>query len=249
MDADPPCQFLTWDTEFFGCRVARLNVNRLNRGTLDHVLTWCDSHRIDCLYFLADAADECTVRLAEECQFRFVDIRLAMDKQLDGLLSVGAQGIVRSWRPDDIPGLRAIARVSHGDSRFYHDTSFPASLCDALYETWIEESCRGYADAVLVADLDGEPAGYVTCHCRSRAEGQIGLLAVSAARRGHGVGEQLLNESLRWFAAQGLQHVTVVTQGRNCSAQRFYQRQGFLTRSLQLWFHRWFSQHTTEVTG
>jgi len=32
----------------------------------------------------------------------------------------------------------------------------------------------------------------------------------------------------------------VVTQGRNLAAQRLYQRNGFVTASLQLWYHRWF---------
>jgi hypothetical protein len=34
--------------------------------------------------------------------------------------------------------------------------------------------------------------------------------------------------------------VNVVTQGRNSKAQRLYERCGFLTRSVQLWYHRWF---------
>ena len=28
--------------------------------------------------------------------------------------------------------------------------------------------------------------------------------------------------------------------GRNLAAQRLYQRSGFVTASLQLWYHRWF---------
>src|SRR5213079_3218991 len=78
----------------------------------------------------------------------------------------------------DIPALRAIARESHTDSRFYHDPRFGCDRAAALFETWIEKSCRGWADRVWVADADGAPAGYVTIHREGNDAGRIGLLAV-----------------------------------------------------------------------
>jgi ribosomal protein S18 acetylase RimI-like enzyme len=37
---------------------------------------------------------------------------------------------------------------------------------------------------------------------------------------------------------------TVVTQGRNIASQRLYQKHGFVTQSIQLWYHRWTSAGT-----
>jgi hypothetical protein len=31
-----------------------------------------------------------------------------------------------------------------------------------------------------------------------------------------------------------------VTQGKNIAAQRLYQKNGFLIRDLQLWYHKWY---------
>jgi RimJ/RimL family protein N-acetyltransferase len=45
---------------------------------------------------------------------------------------------------------------------------------------------------------------------------------------------------MSWFAGQDIKTVHVVTQGRNTRAQRLYQRCGFVTRSMELWYHRWF---------
>jgi dTDP-4-amino-4,6-dideoxy-D-galactose acyltransferase len=56
-----------------------------------------------------------------------------------------------------------------------------------------------------------------------------------------GVGRALVVNAIRWFSGQGVDSVSVVTQGRNVRAQRLYQRCGFTTRSVELWFHRWFS--------
>ena len=45
---------------------------------------------------------------------------------------------------------------------------------------------------------------------------------------------------LDWFRTQGAHEVTVVTQGNNRAAQRLYQQCGFLSRDLQLWYHKWY---------
>ena len=147
---------------------------------------------------------------------------------------------VRESQPGDIPGLRSIARISHRDTRFYHDPNFPTARCDTLYETWIERSCQGYADRVLVAEASGQPVGYVSCHLDNATDGRIGLLAVGENARGGGAGRELVRECLRWFAQHSRTRVTVVTQGRNVGAQRFYQKCGFVTGGLKLRYHRWF---------
>lgn len=243
MSGGAGCEYLEWDSGFFGVRVARLSAERLRPESVGPVLAWCREHAIECLYFLADPADATTVRLAEDHGFRLVDIRVTLERRLDAASSK-AEGkrsaTLRPALPDDTPALRAIARVSHRDSRFYYDGRFPPERCDALYETWIERSCQGWADTVLVALAGGRPAGYVSCHRRGEAAGQIGLVGVAAEAQGEGLGRHLVEGALGWFAARGVGLVTVVTQGRNARAQRLYQRCGFVTRSMRLWYHRWF---------
>ena len=238
---DSICRRLDWDSEFFACNIARMTVERLTEETVAQARAWCECSGIDCLYFLADATDPTTVSLAEGNGFHLVDVRLTLQLQLKDIPSAAPiLGSVRLGTILDGPVLRSIASHSHRDSRFYHDLQFPRPQCDALYETWIEKSLNGYAEAVFVAELEGEPVGYVSCHLPSPAAGKIGLFAVDFSARRRGLGQGLLRESLRWFASKGALRVTVVTQGHNVSAQRMYQRCGFETESLQLWYHRWF---------
>jgi dTDP-4-amino-4,6-dideoxy-D-galactose acyltransferase len=133
-----------------------------------------------------------------------------------------------------------MARSNHTDTRFYQDPNFPTEKCNTLYETWIEKSCQGYAEAVLVAQRDEQPVGYISCHRTDPTSGQIGLVGVHPNARKMGIGKLLVEASLQWFYSQGIRHVEVVTQGRNIPAARLYQKEGFLIRSLQLWYHRWF---------
>jgi ribosomal protein S18 acetylase RimI-like enzyme len=149
---------------------------------------------------------------------------------------------IRQTNPDDLPALQDMARKGFRDTRFYYDPCFPVERCDALYETWITRSCsEDFADVVIVADLDSRPVGYITCRLSDdKMRGQIGLVGVAASAQGRGVGRQLVRESLNWFAQRGVEVVDVVTQGRNVPAQRLYQSAGFVTHTVQLWYHKWF---------
>jgi GNAT superfamily N-acetyltransferase len=197
------------------------------------------------LYFLADSDDPETVRVAEDYGFRLVDIRVTLEHKIrsgQGEVSSCASGSVhlRHSNHADIPILQRIARGSYVDSRFYSDARFPIEKCEALYETWIKKSCEGYADVVLVAELDGQPAGYLSCHLTDDASrGQIGLVGVDPQARKYGLGSSLVRGGLEWFAGRGVEVVSVATQGRNIAGQRLYERCGFLTRGVQLWYHKW----------
>jgi len=153
---------------------------------------------------------------------------------------------IRTSRESDIPTLRTIAAKSHVDSRFYADGRFDRARCDELYATWIEKSCRGWADVVFVAEHDGSPVGYLSCHAREDKRGEIGLVGIDERAQGRGLGGALVHAALRWFAERELERASVVTQGRNVPAQRLYQSAGFRTSAVQLWHHRWFTHSGSE---
>ncbi len=230
------CTFLEWDSAFFGRRIARVTAHRLTGEQADQALAWCAAEKIDCLYFLAESDDTETVQAVEARDFALVDVRLTLERR--GAIPAMPDGI-RLSRPEDVEALKRLARTNHRDTRFYFDGHFSTEDADRLYETWIEQSCTGYADAVLVAAQDGQAAGYITCDLRD-GYGQIGLLGVGEAWQGQGIGATLINGALHWFGEHKIERVEVVTQGRNLRAQRVYQRCGFVAAQLQLWYHRWF---------
>jgi GNAT superfamily N-acetyltransferase len=112
---------------------------------------------------------------------------------------------------------------------------------------WIEKSCRGWADAVLVADDGaGRATGYATCHLDGSKHGHIGLFAVREDVRGKGIGERLLRAGLAWFSSSGVTSMSVATQGRNVRALQFYLGGGLSIRSVELWFHLWSEQRAKQ---
>jgi dTDP-4-amino-4,6-dideoxy-D-galactose acyltransferase len=235
---EEPCEFLDWDSHFWGFRIGRVRGARLSPGAIERIEAWCAEHGIRCLYFLGDANDLETARLAEGAGFRLVDTRMAYARFLADDDLKGTD--VRVADESDIPELRRIAGTSYRSTRFYVDLCFPRQLCDELYATWIETSCRGYAQAVLVAEGSRGVEGYISCHLEPGATlGSIGLVGVDAAARGRGVAQRLVRNACGWFKSAGALRVKVVTQARNIEAQRVYQRSGFLVEDVGLWFHRW----------
>jgi dTDP-4-amino-4,6-dideoxy-D-galactose acyltransferase len=237
------CHYLDWDSSYFGFRIARVEKDVISPNNIVEIMVWCRQHEIDCLYFLASSSDAVSIRLAEDNGFHWVDVRVSLERTVNSELP----GIdnktgftIRTAHADDLPALRAIAGKSFQDSRFYFDPHFPRHLCDSLYETWIEVSFSGYADAVLVADVDAEPAGFITCKLGNPLEGEIGLVGVGSGWQSRGIGVALVKAALSWFADHHVERATVVTQGRNMLAQRLFQRCGFVSCSNHLWYHKWF---------
>jgi len=236
---DSPCRFLEWDSDFFKRRIARVNGGRLTIESTNDILTWCTTEQIKCLYFLADCDDALTVRLAEDHGFHLVDIRVTLDRSLTGSES-GPSEDIRLCRAEDVAVLKGIAGASYYDSRFYYDQHFSREEANALYETWVERSYHGYEDVVLVAESDAEPVGFMTLRLSDAATGQVGLIGVQADQQGKGLGHKLVESSLGWLAEREVRRAVTVTQGRNFSSQRMFQKAGFRTCLTQLWYHKWF---------
>jgi hypothetical protein len=143
---------------------------------------------------------------------------------------------VRPAESRDLPALRAIARTSHHDSRFYCDARFSRARCDALYETWIEKSCQGGAAAVLVADLDG---GRGLRHVRAPAPaaGRIGSSRsrpASAGAAGDGLVASGLAGSPRAASRPSRWRRRAETSPRSSSTRPRVPHGG-----AAAWYHRW----------
>lgn len=237
------CQYLDWDSNFFGIRIARVIPEVIDETHFHYIQHYCEQNQIDCLYFLGDISDHTSIRLAEKNNFELVDIRKTFENRRLGCASssqANTVGETHNWTEADIVSLREIAKISYRDTRFYFDNHFSVAKADELYATWIEKSCRGYADKVLVAKINKQVAGYISCHLISKLEGQIGLIGVHPDFRGKGLGTTLVSKAHQWFVENKVENVRVVTQGRNIQAQRLYEKCGFLTKSVQIWYHRWF---------
>ncbi len=238
--------FLPWDTNHFAYRIGRAQIRWLDEESYQLLRDSCKEAELDCLYFLADAGDQASILELQRQGFIFVDVRSTLERKVPDSPPPQATGdaIIRSSIADDLETLATIARDSFTSTRFFADPFLDNERASSLYQIWLTKSLTSdYADWVIVAEINRKSVGFVTCHLdRHASEGQIGLVALAASAQGRGLSQMMVLHALDWFRKQEIRTVSVVTQGRNIAAQRLYQRCGFLSRSTELWFHKWFRQ-------
>ncbi len=238
--AEPPGTVLPWDSDFFGFRIGRLKNSRLTADTLRSALAWARAERLRCAYFFADADCPTTLSLAHTGGFKFADVRMELALPLDDAPAFQPAAIFRPALAGELADIEALSRTAHRDTRFFKDDNFPATTAGELYAAWIRRDFKLH-HIFVVPGARTAIAGYITCqHDEAAKVGRIGLIAVTAAERRHGLGRVLLTGALQWFRAAGCQEVRVVTQASNIAAQRTYQKLGFRTADTCVTFHRWF---------
>ncbi len=90
---------------------------------------------------------------------------------------------------------------------------------------------------ILTARADGRVIGMVSLlYTVSTALGApvawLEDMVVAPQVRGQGVGGQLLDHALSFARSQGCRRVTLLTDGDNQVAHRFYQKQGFVSSTM-----------------
>jgi len=241
-------KFLEWDTNFFGRRIGRANIHTLTDDLLAQVDEWRRANRVECVYFLAEAGDPHTVQLAEQHGFNLVEVRLTFERRLDTWHSQRHNPppedlVIRPAQPEDVPAFQEIAAGSYIYSRFYNDPHFSEAQWQAYYRHWVQKSVMGGADLALTAEMDGRIVGYITGLVdREKNEGIYELTGVTPGARRAGIGQELFRCGVDWYVDHKIPFMWVATQGRNVPTQRMIQRFGFLTRSCELYYHKWFHE-------
>jgi ribosomal protein S18 acetylase RimI-like enzyme len=89
-------------------------------------------------------------------------------------------------------------------------------------------------DTVFVAELEGEPAGYVAVE-QSGGAVRIEQLCVHPAHEAEGIGGQLLEWAEGYAISAGAARLEVVVEPDNDRALSFYRRRGFVALDAELY--------------
>jgi ribosomal protein S18 acetylase RimI-like enzyme len=226
-------EILTWDSDFFNFKVARIkeNIDPDNDKTILKDLFEKD---ITLVYYSSPGRlqnfENSFYSIAHVDQ-KVTYIKDITDHQNDHR--------IKSYKKN-YPEKKLIdLAISSGVySRFNMDKKIGRKNFEDLYTHWIIKSvAREIADEVLVYRDNNKIRGFVTTGKKNN-RADIGIIAVDAAYRGKGIGKALMFEAEKFYYNK-LDTIQVVTQRDNLPASRLYESCGYTLEKAEHFYHLW----------
>jgi dTDP-4-amino-4,6-dideoxy-D-galactose acyltransferase len=228
---------MEWETSLVGRKIGRVHgvetIGDVRRGA--SVLAQVERHAIASEFSLitsrVDVDHVKAVWALEAAGFVTADVGVTFEYDLAGVHEASSIGggawVVREADRHDVPALQATVNGLFLSSYYYVSQFLSRAEADLLYRTWIGNCVlRGRADRVLVADVSGTVAGFITCRRASREAGVIELVGVSPKYGSRGIGKSLVHAALDCFRDLGAPTVRVRTQVTNLAAVNLYSATG-----------------------
>lgn len=235
---------LSWDSDFFGRRMARLNAfvrpgvraglreeSRSGIRALALVLDEVRRSGVDYILAPASPVDLYAIRVLAANGFDLIETRCHYHRAL--ATSTECRYGTRLAKPEDVPSLaQAASKMSNPFDRFHADISILEADADRMMERWVEASILGdFADVTVVPDEEAPEAFCTAKYHREHWSGwnlrlaQPVLSAVSERHRGWYV--RIIADLDAHLRSIGAEHSFVITQITNNAVIRSWEKLGY----------------------
>lgn len=240
----PTYRTLSWDTDFFGFPVGRIESAAPTTASLALTVTAARAAGVRLLYGFFEPWAELE-RIARTCGGFLADRRRIYAQAVLPAHAGPSDEKVVEFEGPPTEALYALALAAGVHSRFQVDPRFGRPAFESLYRSWIENSVTGeFADVVLVVPDEQGVAGALLTLGRSEGRTDIGLLAVNEALRGQGLARRLVRSAIARSYAWGVRETQVATQSTNAPACGFYESMGYSIDHEVLVFHFWLDSNS-----
>jgi len=154
---------------------------------------------------------------------------------------------IRPAKAADLPASMAISEKVFADyfGRFHTDPQIPAGAPTRVYTEWVRSAFAGWADWILIAEMDGKIAGYGIWRKpldiekrHSLSVAHYDLAAVDPQFRGGGLWAALMLDGLR-VARDFAQYAIGPVHISNHPVQHILQKFGWNIAGARHSFHKW----------
>ncbi len=97
--------------------------------------------------------------------------------------------------------------------------NYPTTIFLDIHKWW--------RDGFLVAEVNGNPVGFLAAVIPANGHARVLMLAVTAGFRARGIGSLLMQAFLQHCGVRGLKRIELEVRISNKAAIRFYERHGF----------------------
>ncbi|MCZ8144475.1 GNAT family N-acetyltransferase [Flavobacterium sp.] len=219
---------LDWDSDFFGFEIGEISFSS------DESIG--NSENFKLLVIKSGNDFEVLIDGFENC---FSEIKIVFEKELSLINSQNTSIYPIDETEYDINDLYELAYESGKKSRFVLDKNFKNENFKKLYRKWVDNSIsKEIAEDVLIYKENKQIMGFVTYKI-NESFGTIGLIAVSAAHQGKGIGNKLLSFVENRIFSNGITKLVIPTQLSNNTACNFYKKQNYTIQQKLFIKHYW----------
>lgn len=235
----PVVEPLPWDSKFFGLPVGRVLLDpgqNTSAGILEALQK--SGNELTYVFLPVDGESDGSTAMLRQSLVgmggKCCDLKVTYRKQIainSSIISTECEAATQLT-----PALKSLAYASGWCSRFVVDEKLQPYF-KPMYLIWLK---RDFERGKVFVKFSGAVLeGMATVSVDASGLGRIGLVAVDAKCCGKGIGTLLLNSIDQYLARQGVSQCEVVTQGKNLSACRLYEKVGFKVFShCEVW-HVW----------
>lgn len=232
-------EHLTWDSDFFGFKIGKINFNNSEERLL---LLLKDAKLQDyrLIYVFTGEHTTLSTGLLNQWHGKLIDRKIVYRKAVNiDKINFESNGSIISYETELSDKLLDLTFLSGQCSRFKLDKNFPKGSFEKMYKEWMVKSLSGeLADRVFVAKEKDEMLGFVTLKIKN-SSGEIGLIAVDKKAQGKGIGTQLISACEKYLSEKSILNLKVPTQLENSQACRFYEKYGFIKQCITNIYHFW----------
>ncbi len=214
-------RFMDWDTNHFGIKMANMENlfavgdEKLRNMAVDllieHAEDECRSIGIEHLSTKIYPADNVASFALQRNGHRLMDTRVTFTVNLkyQKPSEPPLKGICRLADPKrDLDVFKKLAYVCFKDGwdRFHNDPAFSKEKADQVYTNWAANSLAVYGHTCFIAEVDGEPAGFITVSIDDYANkffpfkvSVINLMVTLPKFQGRGVAKSIATESINYM--------------------------------------------------
>jgi dTDP-4-amino-4,6-dideoxy-D-galactose acyltransferase len=161
--------------------------------------------------------------------FRVIDVNVTFEREPAQQVNSNKSILVRDIQAGDENAVLTIAETAFLYSRFHLDPFISKELADKIKREWIANYVRHQrGERLLVAEVDGKPAGFLALLVTGEAEkiGVIDLIGVAKNMQGRGAAQRLVEYHIQ-DAYQKYSRLIVGTQIANVPSMRLYAKCGY----------------------
>jgi dTDP-4-amino-4,6-dideoxy-D-galactose acyltransferase len=221
---------VSWDSDFFGYTVGKVNFNSDEDFTK---FLKIDKNAFRLIYIFSqnelELVDEYTKKVDTKLTFtKIIEIKTINDPNL----SIKKVNI----KEENFESILQLAYLSGKYSRFKLDENFKNEEFKKMYKVWISNTTNN--KKIIVKYVNSEIVGLVVYSiCKTKVN--IELISVSEVVQGQGIASELIREIEKIGHENKCNTVEVVTQGINLPATNLYKKNNFNISNSILIYHYW----------